>query len=119
MTVRRAVSLGALIAFLLGAATGLSHVGHSTISPCTGGWRVVVGHEVDAIDTATVNARVINLLPDTPCLGSEKAAGGGFNSTATFNSEQEAKAYMHELAGVAWETTWQQHAYIQAPAPTP
>ena len=120
MTVRRAVSLGVLVVALLGIATGVSHIGHSTTSKCQGTWRVVVGHTTDPAGTATENSRAIHLVPAT-CTSAAKNPKGGYDAYALFATEADAQAYLQQLVAAGYAKQWGfQPTVEQAPTnPTP
>ena len=120
MTVRRAVTLGALVAALIGTATGLSHIGHSTLSPCTGTWRVILNHATDQTSTSTQNARAVALVP-TVCTGAAKSAHGGWDAYAVFDTQSEAAAYAQQLvnAGYVTESGYQPTVVQVEATPTP
>lgn len=118
MTVRRAVSLGVLVAVLLGTATGLSHVGHTSVSTCTGTWRVVVGTSTDSSASPTQNSRASQLVP-TPCTGATKNTKGLYEGYALFDTEQEAQTYAQQLVAAGYAKQWSFEPYVeQAPATT-
>ena len=114
MTVRRAVSLGILVAVLLGTATGLSHVGHTSVSKCTGTWRVVVGTSTDSSASPTQNSRAIGLVPAL-CTGSAKNAKGNYEAFALFDTEQEAQAYAQQLVAAGYAKQWGFEPYVEQP----
>ena len=114
MDLRRAVSLAAVVAVALGVATGLSHVGHSTASKCTGTWLVVVGHSVDRINAATVNSRAAALAP-TLCPTAVADPKGGYFAVATFTNQTDANTYLQQLVSAGYVKQWKVQPFVQAP----
>jgi hypothetical protein len=105
VTARRAGSLAVVVVAAIGILTGLSHIGHSTISNCTGTWWVVVGHPTDQASAATDNSRAGALVPTT-CAGSAPDGKGGFFAYALFRSEADASAYSDALTAAGYARTW-------------
>ena len=122
MTWRRAASLAAVVAVLLGAATGASHIGHSSTNTCVGTWWVVVGHPQDRAAVATENSRAVDTVTAT-CSGSVAApTGGGYLAIVRFKTQAEAEDYQQQLVAAGFAKAWDFDPYVaQAPrsAPTP
>lgn len=116
-TARRAVSLAALVAVLLGAATGVSHIGHSTISGCLNrGWWVVVGNPQSRLSTATENSRAAALVPSA-CANAAKDTKAGWLAYSSFSTATDAQAYLQQLVSAGYAKTYGFQPYVmQAPA---
>ena len=112
MTWGRAVSLGVLVAVLLGAGTGLSHVGHTTVSACNGTWQVVVGHAADQSSNATENYRAA-VLVGAPCFSSSADPKGGYDAYALLDTLPDAHAFLHKLVAAGYVERYGFRPYIQ------
>jgi hypothetical protein len=105
MTLGRALSLAAVVALLIGVATGLSHVGHSTTSTCKGDtWVVVARGEPSPSGASADNTRAARTAAPHPlsCPGSARDPKGGWLAYYLFASPQDAQAYVNALIAAGY-----------------